>query len=234
MSGHSKWHRIKHKKEATDARRGQQFTRLVNQIKQAATAGTDPQKNPILAEAISRAKAANMPQANIERLLTGDKNAKQEEVTYEAFGPYGTSLLIITRTDNRRRTVAELRTILTKHQGTLGEPGSVQWKFNPLLCITINAPATLSLDQLELDLIDSGVEDVHQAARKLRVYFTADRRSHILTTLKKHRLRPQSSKPIHRAQQIISLKPNARAAFNNLLVELENHPNITRVYTDTD
>jgi YebC/PmpR family DNA-binding regulatory protein len=128
MSGHSKWHQIKRKKEVTDAKRGQAFTRLAAQIKQATRAGKDPTTNAALAEAITRAKRANMPQANIDRLLCADDTSSQE-VVYEAFGPGGIALLIIARTDNGRRTIAELRTLLKEHDGSLGQPGSVRWKF---------------------------------------------------------------------------------------------------------
>jgi YebC/PmpR family DNA-binding regulatory protein len=128
VSGHSKWKQIKHKKEATDAKRGQVFTRLAREIKQAARAGTDPIRNRALAEAIARAKRANMPQANIDRLLSG-AGAGTEEITYEAFGPDGLALIVIAETDNSRRTVAELRHILKSHGGTLSERGSVTWKF---------------------------------------------------------------------------------------------------------
>jgi YebC/PmpR family DNA-binding regulatory protein len=129
MSGHSKWKQIKHKKEASDAKRGQAFTRLAREIKQAALAGADPTLNRTLAEAIARAKRANMPQANIDRLLHG-VDAPREEVLYEAFGPDGLALLITSRTDNSRRTVAELRHVLKSHGGTLGARGSVLWKFS--------------------------------------------------------------------------------------------------------
>jgi transcriptional/translational regulatory protein YebC/TACO1 len=128
MSGHSKWRQIKRKKEATDAKRGQEFTRLAMHIKQAARAGTDPATNAALAEAIAHAKRANMPQANIDRLLSAT-NTPTSEIVYEAFGPAGAALLIIARTDNNRRTVAEIRRILKGHGGSLGTHGSVIWKF---------------------------------------------------------------------------------------------------------
>jgi len=129
MSGHSKWSRIKRQKGAADQARGQQFTLLANRIKQAAATNADPAANPALAEAISQAKAANMPQANIDRLLASASDKTTIPVTYEAFGPAGTALIIKAVTDNTNRTVSELRTILKKHDGSLGTPGSVAWKF---------------------------------------------------------------------------------------------------------
>lgn len=129
MSGHSKWHQIKRKKEATDAKRGQKFTHLAAQIKQAARSNPNPATNPALNEAISRAKRANMPQANIDRLLGQTDSPPGQTIIYEAFGPGGTALLIVATTDNSRRTVAEVRAILKKHGVNLSEPGSVAWKF---------------------------------------------------------------------------------------------------------
>jgi len=129
MSGHSKWSKIKRKKEATDAKRGQQFTKLASVIKQAAASDNNPNTNSALAEAIKRAKQVNMPQENIDRLLAKADDSNLESVTYEAFGPAGTALIIQAATDNPRRTVAEVRAILKNHQATLGDPGSVMWKF---------------------------------------------------------------------------------------------------------
>lgn len=129
MSGHSKWSKIKRKKEATDAKRGQQFTKLALTIKQAAAADNNPSSNAPLNEAIKRAKQANMPQENIDRLLAKADTSNLESVTYEAFGPAGTALIIQAATDNPRRTVAEVRAILKNHQAQMGQPGSVMWKF---------------------------------------------------------------------------------------------------------
>jgi len=130
MSGHSKWHRIKRKKAAADHKRGQEFTRLATQIQAAAKTGTDPAKNTALREAIQRAKKANMPQVNIDRLLQRAANSSTQTHTFEAFGPGGAALLITVNTDNNNRTITQLRTSLKNHQGSLGQPGSVMWKFN--------------------------------------------------------------------------------------------------------
>ncbi|MBI4022450.1 MAG: YebC/PmpR family DNA-binding transcriptional regulator [Candidatus Andersenbacteria bacterium] len=132
MSGHSKWHQIKRQKEAADFKRSQAFTRLSTHIKQAAQAGRDPATNPALAEAIARATHANMPRVNIDRLLQASSRDRRKFFTLEAFGPAGSALLILGRTDNSRRTTAELRAILKKFNGHLGAPGSAAWKFTPL------------------------------------------------------------------------------------------------------
>lgn len=154
MSGHSKWSQIKRKKEAADAKRGLGFTRLATQIKAAARSGTDPATNPALAEAIARAKRANMPQANIERLLSDASNSSTKTVVYEAFGPGGTALLIIATTNNSRRTVAELRTILKQQSASLGQPGSVAWKFNSVSPQNYAAKYPLSLSSADKEKVD--------------------------------------------------------------------------------
>lgn len=130
MSGHSKWSKIKRAKESADAKKSKEFGKFAREIAVAAqTGGSDPEKNNALREAISRAKRANMPQINIDRLLQ-QKAAPVQTVTYEGFGPGGSALLIIAETDNGNRTVADIRTVLKKVGGSLGERNSVQWKFN--------------------------------------------------------------------------------------------------------
>ncbi len=129
MSGHSKWAQIKRKKEVTDKKKGLIFGRISREILLAAKNGTDPATNNSLRDAIAKAKTANMPQANIERLLSRANNKEMKEVTYEGFGPGGVALLILATTDNTNRTVQEIRTILKNNQGSLASPGSVRWKF---------------------------------------------------------------------------------------------------------
>src|SRR5438046_6203546 len=135
MSGHAKWATIKHKKGALDARRGKIFTKLIKEITVAARiAGGDPDSNPRLRTAIAAAKAENMPADNIKRALqrgTGElPGATYEEITFEGYGPGGVALLVAVTTDNRNRTVSEIRHVFTKNGGNLGEAGSVAWMFH--------------------------------------------------------------------------------------------------------
>ncbi len=232
MSGHSKWSQIKHKKEVTDAKRGQQFTQLANQIKIASRAGKDPSTNHALADAITHAKKANMPQANIDRLLSSENEKSFKKITYEAFGPGGASLLIITETDNHRRTVAELRTILTNHNGTLGNPGSTLWKFTPQLKITTNS-IPKNHEQLELELIELGVTDIIENKKHLNITAAPKMHDAILSTLEQHNLTVRSSNQTHQAAQPQTISVKAQEKLNNLLDELKNHPNVTNVYADT-
>src|SRR5437762_7494535 len=133
MSGHSKWATIKHKKGALDAKRGKIFTRLIKEITMAAKSGGDPEKNPRLRGAVAAAKAENMPADNIKRAIqrgTGElPGVTYEEITFEGYGPGGAAILIEAMTDNRNRTLPEIRTIFSKHGGNLGESGSVRFLF---------------------------------------------------------------------------------------------------------
>jgi YebC/PmpR family DNA-binding regulatory protein len=164
MSGHSKWHSIKHKKAVVDARRGQHFTKLARAITVAAReGGGEPDGNPALALAIQRARDASMPKDNIERAIskgTGDSlDADQiESVLYEGYGPGGVALLIEALTDNRNRTGADVRHALSKHGGNLGEPGSVSYLFDKRGVIVVDA-SRYDEDDL-IVAIDAGVEDI--------------------------------------------------------------------------
>ncbi len=165
MSGHSKWSTIKRKKGAEDAKRGKIFTRLAREIAVAArSGGGDPDMNTALALAISRAKAANMPKENIERAIkrgTGeDKSAAAyEEVTYEGYAPHGVALMIECATDNRNRTVADLRHVLTSSGGSLGEGGSVAWQFTKWAYFTFSVEGHDDDEIFEL-AIEGGADDV--------------------------------------------------------------------------
>ena len=166
MSGHSKWHSIKHKKAVVDARRGQQFTKLARAITVAAReGGGDPDGNPGLALAIQKAREASMPKDNIERAIakgTGEGvDAEQiETVLYEGYGPGGVALLIEAVTDNRNRTGAEVRHLLSKNGGSLGEPGSVSYLFDKQGVIVVDA-ARYDEDDL-MPAIDAGALDISQ------------------------------------------------------------------------
>ena len=164
MSGHSKWHSIKHKKAVVDARRGQQFTKLARAVTVAAReGGGDPDGNPALALAIQKARDASMPKDNIERAIakgTGEGvDADQiETVIYEAYGPGGVALLIDALTDNRNRTGADVRHILSKQGGNLGEPGSVAYLFDKRGVIVVDASRYDEDDMM--GAIDAGAEDI--------------------------------------------------------------------------
>ncbi|MDD2227819.1 MAG: YebC/PmpR family DNA-binding transcriptional regulator [Candidatus Cloacimonetes bacterium] len=163
MSGHNKWSSIKHKKGATDAKRGKIFTRIVKEIILAAKSSGDPEMNPRLRTAINTAKEANMPKENIDRAIkrgTGEiEGAAYEEITYEGYGHNGVGIVIDVMTDNRNRSVAELRHAFTKHGGNLAESGAVAWNFDQKGFMNVPA-AGLDEDEFMMQAIEAGADDV--------------------------------------------------------------------------
>jgi len=164
VAGHSKWAQIRHKKAQVDARKGRIFTKLVREISVAARiGGGDPEKNPRLRAAVEKAKEVNMPMDNIKRAImkgTGELSGiSYEEVIYEGYGPGGVALLIEVMTDNKNRTVSELRHILSRHGGSLGESGCVSWIFEKKGYILVNKKA-VDEDTLLSVALDAGVDDV--------------------------------------------------------------------------
>lgn len=164
MSGHSKWATIKRKKAAIDAKRGKMFTRLIKEITIAARhGGGDPDGNPRLRLAIDNAKSANMPADNIERAVkkaTGElEGAQYHEVLYEGYGPGGIALLIEAATDNKNRTIAEIRHVFSKNGGTLGEANSVSWMFERKGVITVKRDGKSEDEMMEI-ILDAGADDL--------------------------------------------------------------------------
>jgi YebC/PmpR family DNA-binding regulatory protein len=169
MSGHSKWETIKRAKGANDAKRGAVFTKLGNQIAVAARGGTDITMNSALAIAVEKAKAANMPNANIQRAIdrVNDKNAAVlEEITYEGYGPGGIGIIIETATDNRNRTLPEVKTALVKNGGRVADAGSVMFQFTRKGVIRVMASGEDAL----LTVLDAGAEDALESDGELVVY----------------------------------------------------------------
>ena len=174
MSGHSKWHRIKHKKAVTDSKRGQEFTKLTSQIISAAKNNPHLDQNFALRDAIGRAKQANMPQANIDKILQKQSQITQESITYEAFGPGGGALLIVTKTDSPNRTVAEIRAILKKAGGTISEPGSVMWKFKPISPSNYTANYSQQVSPTDKKKLNNLIDTLLQQADVEKVYTDAE------------------------------------------------------------
>ncbi len=163
MSGHSKWATIKRQKGANDAKRGALFTKLGNQLAVAARSGADPSSNSALAMAIEKAKAANMPNTNIERSIAraADKSAAQlEQIMYEGYGPGGVAVLVEVATDNKNRTYPEVRTAFSKNGGSMAEPNSVAFQFSRKGLIRVRGTG----DEIQLQAIEAGAEDVADEA----------------------------------------------------------------------
>src|SRR6202142_3294591 len=164
MSGHSKWATIKHKKAATDAKRGKQFTKIIKEIMIAARSGGDPDGNPRLRTAITDAKAVSMPSDNIKRAImrgTGELEGGQiDEIMFEGYGPGGAAVLVDVATDNRNRSVSEIRHMFSKNGGNLGEQGSVAWMFERKSQIVIDAEKAPAEDDLMGLVLEAGAEDL--------------------------------------------------------------------------
>ena len=175
MSGHSKWAQIKRQKGVNDSKRGQMFTKLTREILSAAKqGGPDTDANFRLRLAIQRARAINMPQDNIQRAVAratggGDDEQQLDEVTYEGYGPGGVAVLVETLTDNRNRTVSELRNVFTRNGGNLGENGSVGWLFESRGYITVPLNGK-DLDEATLTAIDAGAIDINDVDGLMEVY----------------------------------------------------------------
>lgn len=169
MAGHNKWSKIKRDKGVNDAKRGAVFTKIGNMIAIAARSGTDPDMNPALAMAIEKARQANMPKDNIQRSIdrVADKNAAQlEEITYEGYGPGGVGIIIETATDNRNRTLPEVKTALVKNGGSIADPGSVAFQFTRKGVIRVKATGEDAL----LTVLDAGAEDAIEEDGEIVVY----------------------------------------------------------------
>lgn len=187
MSGHSKWSTIKREKGAKDAARGAVFTKLGNNIAMAARAGTDPDTNFSLRLAIDKAKAANMPSANIQRAIDRikDKNAAQlQEVLYEGYGPGGVAILVECATDNINRTYPEVKLAFSKHGGSIAEKGAVVFQFDHKGMIRVKG----SGDELMLQALDAGAEDVQEEGDESVIYTAATDLAKVRDTLKEARL----------------------------------------------
>src|SRR5256886_12207419 len=179
MSGHSKWSQIKRQKGANDVKRGAIFTKMTREIMLAAReGGGDPEGNFRLRLAMDRARAVNVPIANIQRAIDratgGVEGAQVESIVYEGYGPGGVSIMVEAATDSRNRTAAEVRAAFTRHNGKLGESGSVQWLFEQKGVIEIDAKGK-DADEIELQAIDAGAEDVEHDGDLVTVYTPPNR-----------------------------------------------------------
>src|SRR5678809_293034 len=197
MSGHSKWHSIKHKKGALDAKRGKLFTKFIKEITVAARyGGGDPDGNARLRNAILDAKPGNMPNDTIDRAIrrgTGEEEGvNYEEITYEGYGPGGVALLIESMTDNRNRTVAEIRHLFSKNGGNLGEAGSVGWMFEKKGYIVVDKSAKSEEELFEL-AIEAGAEDMQDEGDVFEIFTTPDLFESVSEAIKKAGIEAQAA-----------------------------------------
>ncbi|MCJ7529834.1 MAG: YebC/PmpR family DNA-binding transcriptional regulator [Anaerolineales bacterium] len=236
MSGHSKWSTIKRKKGANDAKRGQIFTRLGREIMLAARdGGEDPESNFRLRLAIDRARAQNMPKDNIERAIKRGAGGKEGvdlvEVMYEGYGPNGVALIIECVTDNRNRTVAEIRHILTRHGGNLGEGGSVAWQFNRVAVFTI---PTMSVDQdkvFEL-AVEAEADDVKFDEDSIEIIGPVEAFKHISKSLRQANIQPEEAGLKMLPNNELELDPQDAMQVMRVVEALEDLDDVQEVYSN--
>lgn len=238
MSGHSKWSTIKRKKGAKDAERGRIFTRLIKEITIAARhGGGDENANPRLRSAIQTAKAANMPSKNIENAVkkgTGElPGVTYDEVVYEGYGPGGIALYIEVLTDNKNRTVAEIRHLLAKHGGSLGENGSVAWMFDKKGVISIPASATTE-DDLMLIVLDAGAEDIEQEEDVFLVKSEPANFEAVKSALEESGVAYDSADLTLEPQNTIAVEGKQAEQLLKLLDLLEDQDDVQNIYSNFD
>src|SRR5215475_1095143 len=209
MSGHSKWATIKHKKGALDAKRGKIFTRLIKEITMAAKSGGDPDKNPRLRTAIQAAKAENMPADNIKRAIqrgTGElPGATYEEFSLEGYGPGGVAILVDISSDNRNRTVSEIRHVFGKNGGNMAEAGAVSWMFHKKGDIVIAKSAAKEEDLMGI-VLDAGAEDLRDDGENWEVVTDTSSFERVLEAVKKSGVQPLSAEVAMIPQNYIKLE----------------------------
>jgi len=239
MAGHSHWAQIKRKKAAQDAKRGRLFTKITREIIVATRlGGGDPSANPRLRAAIAAAKAANMPKENIERAIRKglglEEGVHYEEVVFEGYGPGGVAVFIESLTDNRRRTVSELRHLFSKCGGNLAEPGAVAWIFEKKGLIVIPRD-DLSEDSLLEIALEAGAEDVRSYEGEFEIITSAEDFEEVKTAIEKAGLSPSSARVTLVPKTTVKLEDEKTVQQMLRLMEmLEEHDDVQRVYANFD
>jgi YebC/PmpR family DNA-binding regulatory protein len=237
MSGHSKWATIKHKKAALDAKRGKSFTRIIKEINIAARGGGDPDANPRLRTAILAAKAVSMPAENIKRAIqrgTGELGGGQiEEIMFEGYGPGGTAILVEVATDNRNRTVSEIRHMFSKHGGKLGEQNSVARLFERKSQVLIPIEKTTE-EQLMNVVLDAGAEDIKEDGVNWEVLSPPEAHEAVLIALQKAAIAPSEAQIARIPILLVKLEGKDAATMLKLSEVLEDYEDVLNVYANFD
>jgi YebC/PmpR family DNA-binding regulatory protein len=237
MSGHSKWHSIKHKKGAIDAKRGKMFSKLIKELTVAARGGGDPSGNPRLRKAMDDAKAINMPKDTMTNAIkrgTGEiAGAAIEDITYEGYGPGGVAVFIEAQTDNRTRTVAEIRHIFSKNGGNLGENGSVAWMFQKKGAILIDHNAVEEDRIMEL-AIEAGAEDVTGDGESWEVVTAPEDFNAVLDAIRAAGIEPLSSEVVMRPTNSVQVSGSMAQQVLRLMEALEDHDDVASVAANFD
>ncbi len=237
MSGHNKWSTIKHKKGAVDAKRGKIFTKLIKEISVAAKmGGADPSGNPRLRTAVDKAKAENMPKDNIERAIkkgAGElEGVSYEETTYEGYGPGGVAVLVEVMTDNRNRTVSEVRSIFSKCSGNMGEAGCVSWIFDKKGLIVF--PKETDFDKLFEAALEAGAEDVSDEEDQIEVTTDPANFIEVRESLEKAGFKYESAEVTMIPQTMVKLEGKQAETMLKLMDRLEDNDDVQNVYANFD
>ncbi len=234
MAGHSKWAKIKRDKGANDAKRGAIFTKLGNQIAIAARGGTDPSMNSALALAVERAKAANMPGVNIQRAIdrVADKNAAvMEEIAYEGYGPGGVGIIIETATDNRNRTLPEVKTALVKNGGRIADAGSVAFQFTRKGVIIVDGTG----EELLLEVLVPGAEDAMEEDGEIIVYTDQKDLASVRTALVEAGVKIKDAELQYVANSLVEVADKETAQkLLKVLDALDDLDDVVNVHTNAD
>lgn len=237
MSGHNKWSTIRHKKGAADAKRGKIFTKLIKEITVAAKmGGADPEGNPRLRTAIDKAKAENMPKDNIERAIkkgTGDMDGVvYEETTYEGYGPGGVAVLVEVMTDNRNRTVSDVRSIFSKCNGNMGESGCVSWLFDQKGLIVFAKDT--DFDSLFEAALEAGADDVSDEGDQIEVLTDPAGFITVREALEKAGFKYESAEVTMIPQTMVKLEGKQAESMLKLMDRLEDNDDVQNVYANFD
>lgn len=238
MSGHSKWASIKHKKKATDAKRGKLFTKIIKELAVAARmGGGDPDANPSLRKAIMDAKAANMPADNIKRAImkgTGQlEGAHYEEMTYEGYGPGGVAIFIEALTDNKNRTVSEIRHIFSKNGGNMGESGCVAWMFARKGYIVVEKSQASEDDLMDI-ILEAGAEDLKEDGSNYEIITAPEDYEAVDKALKEHDIEIAASSLSMVPQNYVKLEGKQAQQCLKLMDALEDHDDAQNVWANFD
>lgn len=238
MSGHSKWSTIKHKKAALDAKRGKAFTKIIKELTVSARiGGGDQESNPRLRKAVIDAKALNMPSDNIKRAIqkgTGElEGTSYDEITYEGYGPGGAAILVDSMTDNKNRTVSELRYIFSKNGGNLGESGSVGWMFSKKGYVVVEQSKT-SEEQLMEIALEAGADDIQQDGPNFEVYCAPESFDSVVEAIKGKGIEPAASEVGKYPQNYVKLEGKQAQQMLKLIETLEDHDDVQHVWVNCD
>jgi YebC/PmpR family DNA-binding regulatory protein len=238
MSGHSKWHTIKHKKGAADAKRGKIFTRLIKELTVAArSGGGDPDMNPRLRTIVTEAKANNMPRENIERAIrrgTGEEpGVSYEEILYEGYGPGGVALLIQTLTDNKNRTVGEIRHLLGKYNGNLAAENSVAWMFSRKGQVVVEKQRT-DEEKLLNAALDAGADDMNDDGSAWEIVSAPESFEAVRDAVKGLGVEPASAEVAMIPQNYVKLQGKEAQQMLKLMEALDDHDDVQHVWANFD